>query len=146
MFIFSSLAYSEPQTLFSKNQPIEITADLLKADQQTGITVFEGSVIARQGDTILRADSMKVYTDKQGNIQRIVAIGNVKLERNGQQITAQQAEYFHKKGIIIFTGKPVAQSKDTTVMGKKIIYYTSDGKTIVEHSHVILYRKSNGNP
>jgi lipopolysaccharide export system protein LptA len=138
----SGLAQKPPEDLFSGDAPVEIRANTLRSDQKKGITVFEGSVVATQGDTTLRADRMEVYTDDKGTIARIVATGNVLLQKDNQKISAQQAEYIHKEGMIIFTGRPVATSEGTTVMGKRIIYHTSDGSTTVEQSYVIIEKRT----
>ncbi len=149
VFVLSQglLAQTAPEGLFSGHGPVEIKADRLISDQKKGITVFEGSVVARQDNTTLRADRMEVFTDQKGTITRILATGNVRLERQGQSITSSRAEYIQKKGIIIFTGEPVARGEGTTVMGSRIIYQTEDGSTLVEDSRVIIQRqRQDGRP
>ncbi len=144
LYVYAHAQPSNTEGLFSADAPIEIKAQTLKSDQKAGVTVFEGSVVATQADTTLKADRMEVHTDDKGTITKIIAMGNVMLKKQNQTITAEQAEYIHQDETIIFTGNPVARSEDTTVMGTKIIYHTSDGSTTVENSRVIIKKTKKG--
>lgn len=143
-FCAAVYAQATPEGIFSGKGPVEIKADKLTSDQKRGVTVFEGSVVAKQDNSTLRADRMEVYTDEKGSITRIIAVGNVVLEKQGQSISSSMAEYIHNERIIVFTGGPVARGEGTTIMGERIIYHTEDGKTTVEQSRVIIERKDTG--
>ncbi len=125
---------------FAEKGPIEITSEKLYADNRTNRSVFEGSVVARQGMTVLYADRMEVVYTEKGDVEEIIATGNVRLVKGDREVTSSKAHYFQKEGKIVFTGSPVAKDSKSTVSGTKMVYYIQEGKSIVENSKVILKR------
>jgi lipopolysaccharide export system protein LptA len=131
-----------PLPFLSVGQPIEITSDRLTADNQAKTAVFDGSVKAKQGETLLSADWMKVFYSEGGDITRIHARGGVHFSRRDREISSEEATYFQDEGKVVFTGNPVAKDSKGTITGTKMIYFTENGRSIVENSHVILKRSS----
>lgn len=130
-------------TLFSGNAPIEITSEMLTADNLKNIAVFKGSVTAIQGKTTLNSDWMKVLYSESGDIIEIHSKGSVKLMQEGKTITSEEAAYYSNKGEIIFTGSPVAKDGRSTITGSRMTYFEKDGSSIVENPKVVL-NKSRG--
>lgn len=78
--------------------PVEIEADMLEVDRETGIATFSGSVRARQNDFRLDADQLLVFSgeDTEGNatISRLEASGSVLIDSAGElQARAQWAVF-----------------------------------------------------
>ena len=58
--------------------PVEVTADRLSVDQQTGEAIFTGNVVIGQGEMRLSADEVLVfYREEPSGVSRLEAIGNV---------------------------------------------------------------------
>jgi len=126
---------------FSESAPIEITSEKLIADSNNHSAIFEGSVVAKQGKTVLSADWMEVTYNNTGEVIKILAKGGVTIIRENKKISSKEAEYYRKEGKIVFTGNPVANSPNNTISGTKIVYFIKDGRTIVENSKVIIGKK-----
>ena len=60
--------------------PIEVSADNLSVDQDSGTAVFSGNVVIGQGDLRLSAGSVRVvYSDSTGDIAHLLATDGVTL-------------------------------------------------------------------
>ncbi|HHN64758.1 MAG TPA: lipopolysaccharide transport periplasmic protein LptA [Nitrospirae bacterium] len=138
---FAGEADRKNAPFFSERGPIEITSERLQADSNKNIAIFEGNVVAKQGQTRLYARWMKVKYDKDGQVEEIHAKGEVRLVKLDRVVTSDEAVYFSNEGKIVFTGSPVAEDKKSTVRGSKMVYYIKDGRSIVENSTVLIKGK-----
>jgi len=78
--------------------PVEVAADSLTVDQDTGTAVFSGNVVIGQGDLRLSAGSVRViYDEATGDITKLNASGTEAAE-------AQTAVYDLTSGTIVLTG------------------------------------------
>jgi lipopolysaccharide export system protein LptA len=89
--------------------PVEITSDALELDQAEGTAVFTGDVKVGQGTLRLAADRLEVfYADTEGagtgEVQRMLASGNVTLTSGGEAAEAERAAYDVASGIIEMQG------------------------------------------
>lgn len=85
--------------------PVEITADSLSVDQETGIAAFSGNVLIAQGELRLSAGSVEVvYDDDSGDITRLVASGGVTFVTATDAAEAQTAVYDLAENKLTMTG------------------------------------------
>lgn len=124
-------------------EPTVITSQTLWADNKEKTALFEGSVVAKKGETTLSSDKMLVHysEDKGNNIKRIDAEGHVKLIKGDRTVTSQTATYLIDPERVIFTGDPVATDGDNVVKGTKMTYFIKDDRYTVENSKVFLKEK-----
>ena len=92
-----------------RTQPVEITSDRLDLDQAAGTAVFAGGVKVGQGTLRLSADRVEVFyvagTDgAAGQVQRLVANGNVTLSNGTEAAEADQATYEVLAGTVDMQG------------------------------------------
>jgi lipopolysaccharide export system protein LptA len=74
--------------------PVEISADNLNIDQDSGRAVFSGNVVIGQGDLRLAAGTVQVtYSDEQGKISALNASGGVTFVTESEQAEAASAVY-----------------------------------------------------
>jgi lipopolysaccharide export system protein LptA len=118
--------------------PIVITSTTLSADSANNTAVFEGSVVATTDDMTLHSDKMTVYYTKDGDIERIDAVGNIKLVKGERVLTSRQATYLAKEGKITFTGEPMAVEGANVITGSKIVYLVDEDRSIVHDSKVYI--------
>ena len=146
LFIFFSLfwncdpAYSEEKKTLD-DAPIRITSDKMIAEKGSSMVEFIGNVAATQEDSILLADSMKVYfvTDKkkknqaQSNITKIVSTGNVRYTAGERKAFADEAVYTTADDVLVLKGNaPRLVTGTSFVTGKKITLYRKQDKVLVE--------------
>ena len=135
-----NLAYSEENKGLGED-PIRITSDSMVAEKGSSMVEFIGNVEATQLDSVLLADSMKVYfmTDKkkknqdQSNITKIVSTGNVRYTAGERKAFADEAVYTTVDDVLVLKGKaPRLVTGTSFVTGKKITLYRKQDKVVVE--------------
>ncbi|UTH44336.1 lipopolysaccharide transport periplasmic protein LptA [Loktanella salsilacus] len=85
--------------------PVEVTADNLNVDQDTGSAVFSGNVVIGQGDLRLSAPSVQVtYAADSGDITRLQATGGVTFATATEAAEAQSADYNLANGLLTLNG------------------------------------------
>lgn len=113
-----------------RRQPIEIEADQGSLDKGNQNTVFSGNVIIKQGSLNIRADSVQVSRDEQGN-QRMQASGRPvrfgqtldggKGEVKGQ---ANRVQYASNTGVVTLSGNAKVSRGGDRAEGETIVYNT----------------------
>lgn len=114
------------------SKPITIKADDLKADNKGKTAIFTGRVVARQEDVTIYSDKLIIYYgDGQDEVDKIEAIGSVRILQTNRVGTGGHALYENREGRITLTINPkVTQDKDS-VTGKVIIYYLDEERSEV---------------
>lgn len=88
------------------NAPVEVTADTLNVDQDTGTAVFSGNVVIGQGDLRLSAPEVRVtYAADTGDITRLQATGGATFATATEAAEAQSADYDLASGLLTLTGE-----------------------------------------
>lgn len=86
-------------------EPVEVTADNLSVDQETGQAIFSGNVVIAQGEMRLSAERvLVVYREDPRGIDRIEATGNVILVSGTDAAESERADYNVDDGTIVMTG------------------------------------------
>ncbi|WP_300032892.1 LptA/OstA family protein [uncultured Roseobacter sp.] len=89
----------------SKDLPVEVTADNLAVDQETGSAVFTDNVVISQGEMRLSAPRvLVVYKEETQGIERLEATGGVTLVSGEDAAESQVANYDIDNGSIVMTG------------------------------------------
>lgn len=84
---------------------VEITADNLSVDQDTGVAIFQGNVVIGQGSLRLAAGRVEVvYDGTSGNISRLSASSGVTFVTATEEAEAQNAEYNLSEGTLSLSG------------------------------------------
>ncbi|WP_291459704.1 LptA/OstA family protein [Desulfobacula sp.] len=133
--------YSQTQNEADK-APLHVVSDKMIAQQNASMVEFIGNVKATREDSIVFADSIKIYfvddsTDKdnsaQSNVKKIVSTGNVRYTAGKQKAFADKAVYTTHDEILVLTGKsPKLITGTNFVTGKKITLFRNQDKVIVE--------------
>jgi lipopolysaccharide export system protein LptA len=118
--------------------PIVITSKTLSADSANNSALFEGSVVATTDEMTLYSDRMMVYYTEDGDIEKIDAIGNIKLVKGKRVLTSKKAVYLAKEGKITFIGEPMAVEGANVITGSKIVYLVDEDRSIVHDSKVYI--------
>lgn len=84
---------------------VEVTADSLSVDQDTGVAVFTGNVVIGQGELRLSAGTVRViYADASGEISQLEAAGGVTFITDTEAAEASTADYNLTTGQLILSG------------------------------------------
>jgi lipopolysaccharide export system protein LptA len=132
----------KPPTADPEQKKIHITAQRLISDSAHNNAEFIGNVCARQGDTVITADRLKIFfagKSENGNasptqsMEKLVATGNVEIKFDNRLAVAQQAVYITAQRVLTLTGpEATVTSGDNTISGESITFYREDGRFTVE--------------
>lgn len=117
------------------NAPVEVAADSLSVDQDTGTAIFDGNVVIGQGDLRISAGRAQVvYDGVSGNIASFAASGGVTFATATEAAEAQNATYDLTNGQLVLTGEvlltqgPSALSADRMTIDVKTGNAQMDGR------------------
>lgn len=124
---------SSPGHKDRSNKPINVKADHLQVDNDEKKAVFTGRVIAVQDDITMYCDRLEVFYDNASDeVDKIIAIGNVRILQKNRVGTGGRAVYENKLGKITLTINPKVTQDNDTITGKVITYYTDEKTSIAE--------------
>lgn len=120
--------------------PVEVTADTLDVDQQSGEAVFAGNVLISQGDMRLSAPRVTVvYSTESRAIARMEAVGGVTLVSGPDAAEANRAEYTIDSGVIVMTGDVLlTQGPSALTSDKMTVNLTTGSAQMVGRVTTIL--------
>ena len=125
---------------------IHITADNLVADDNEKFAEFSGNVKAVQGGTEITADRLRILyqgspaagesaesnssADPQGSIQRIIAVGAVRITFDEMVAEAREAVYTTADRILVLSGpdSKVIKPDSGTISGSRITVERDTGR------------------
>ncbi len=88
--------------------PVEVTAETLVIDQETGAAVFSGNVQIVQGDLSIVAGEVEVvYVEETGQISSLSIRGGVEFTGPSESAKAETAEYDISGGMLVLRGNVV---------------------------------------
>lgn len=113
--------------------PVEITADELTVDQQTGLAVFIGNVVAGQGEMRLSAARVRVQYavvngQATGDIDKLFASGGVTLVNGAEAAEARDAVYAVGAAEIVMTGDVILTQGVNALSGEKLTVDLNTGQ------------------
>jgi len=113
-------------------QPIKIKANELVTDNNNRTSTFVGKVSARQGDLTIFSDKLVInYAEKDQEVEKVEAFGNVRILQGNRQALAGHALYENKAGKIILDTAPKVYQGDDVISGNVITYLVDEQKSVV---------------
>jgi lipopolysaccharide transport protein LptA len=145
LFFFSATAAFAKNTNKSDDdkmaeKPLHVVSDKMVAQKDTSMIEFIGNVKATREDSIILADSIKIFihtaeTKIEGktDLKKIIATGNVEYTAGERKVFADKAVYTTADEILILTGKACKLiTGKSHVTGNKITLFRNDDRAIVE--------------
>jgi len=113
--------------------PTVIEADELIYLQKENKAIYIGHVVVKRGDLTIYSNKLEVYLNDEGDVEKIIAIGNVRIykapDREGR---ADKAIYSKKDDTIMLIGNALLKQGKNVVEGAKIIYHITKEITEVK--------------
>jgi lipopolysaccharide export system protein LptA len=118
----------------SKQNPILITSDRMEVDRQKNMLIYQGQVVAIQGDMTMRSDKLTTYFDPDlQQIKEAIAEGKlVQITQGDRVATGTKAVFDGVTQTMTMTGNPMMRQGNSQVSGEKIIYFMTEDRMIVE--------------
>ena len=117
---------------FDSDRPVKITSKSLEADNKRNEVTFKENVVAKQGDMVIFSDIMKVKYKTKGGIQRIEAIGNVKMKQEDRIATGEKIVFYNPEQKIVMTGNPRIWQDDNLISCDKVTVLLKEDKIFFE--------------
>lgn len=112
---------------------VEVAADSLSVDQDTGTAVFEGNVVIGQGALrISAARAQVVYDGSTGDIASFQASGGVTFANGTEAAEAQNANYDLQNGQLILTGNVLLTQGASALAAEKMTIDVNTGNAQME--------------
>ena len=132
LFQVSTASAAAPVHKDRASLPITVKSNEMTADNKGKTALFSGKVVAKQGDITIFSDKLVVnYADKNGEVEKVEALGNVRIIQLNKTGFAEQAVYDSRNGRIVLTGNPRVVQGGDSITGKVITYYVDDEKSDV---------------
>jgi lipopolysaccharide export system protein LptA len=122
--------------------PLHVVSDKMVTQKDASMVEFIGHVKATRKDSVVFADSIKIYFvtgnkdnsgSAQSNVKKIVSTGNVRYTAGERKAFADEAVYTAADDILVLTGTaPKLVTGSSYVTGKKITLFRKQDKVLVE--------------
>ncbi|MFA8441728.1 LptA/OstA family protein [Yoonia sp.] len=107
---------------------VEVTADSLSVNQDSGRAVFDGNVLVVQGDLRLSAGQVEViYGTDTSQIARLVASEGVTFVTADEAAEAEQADYDIAAGLLVLTGNVLLTQGPSAISANQMTINVTDG-------------------
>lgn len=139
--VSQAMAKSDAETV-----PTEVTSDSMQYNSERQYVVFKGNVHVMRPDFQIWSDTLTLYfEDKEekkaassspmpmqsGEVSRIVAKDNVRMDYDGKKGTCDIATYTTADGLLVMDGNPELSDGDNNIKGSKILFYTEENRSEV---------------
>lgn len=121
----------------------EVDAEWMVSTESGSKSVFERSVVVRQGDLLATGDRLDARTmqgaDGSGgnaDLQTLTLIGNVDAVRGPQRARASRAIYDPATGDLVLEGRPVVTEGPNVIRGERIVVDGETGNARVSRARV----------
>jgi lipopolysaccharide export system protein LptA len=121
---------------------LDITAERMTFDQRTRTFLFEQNVHIRRCDMLIWCDRLEVINSAEaGEVERILATGNVRVQRGAQHVRAGRAEYFAADERLVLTGNPRAWDTEEQheVSGDEIVVFLPQDNIVVKRARALFH-------
>lgn len=125
VLFFSTLALTTTSHAKEVEEDIIISANNARFHQDEGWGIYQGQAELEQGQRHMTAEIIKLYVNKNGDLERVEAEGNPVILRDGQDIEARAdfLLYEVKKDTITLTKNAYINNEGRTFEGAKVIYH-----------------------
>jgi lipopolysaccharide export system protein LptA len=123
---------------------VEVAADSLTVDQDTGTAIFEGNVVIGQGDLRIGAGRAQViYDGTSGNIANFAASGGVTFTTATEAAESQNANYDLTNGKLVLTGDVLLTQGPSALSADRMTIDVKTGNAQMEGRVRTVFQQAN---
>jgi len=119
----------------SRREPIEITSERLDFDYRNRRTLFRGGVQVKQGDIVMKSDTLVVKyqeVDDQQKLSEVAAEGHVTITQGARRATGDRAVFEQSTRTLVLTGNARLEEGSNQLNGDTIIVYPDESRMEVK--------------
>ncbi len=146
--LINNFGYAQEKTapLLGSNEKIEISSDALTVEHGSRYAEFFGNVKVIQGDSVIKADRIRIYykegvgqdikpAQSEDAIEKMVAKGNVKIRFQNRVAVTEEAVYITKTKVLMLSGdNSKITSGNDSISGARITVFTDSNRIMIESS------------
>lgn len=126
--------------------PVEVSADNLSVDQDSGTAVFSGNVVIGQGNLRLSAGSVRVvYAEATGDIAQLIASGGVTFVTDTEAAEASAADYNLTTGMLVLSGEVLLTQGASALSAEKMTINLNTGNAEMSGRVRTVFQQDGGN-
>ena len=114
------------QLAAQSDEPVDITGDT--AEFQEDLAVWTGNVRVLQGEAILTTDRLEADINKEGDFDKIRAIGSVRYSNGNEAITGERALFDNVARTITITKNVIVIQGKQVISAGAVVYWIDTGK------------------
>lgn len=111
---------------FDSTAPIDVDAARIDIQDKENEAIFSGAVVIRQGSLTLNADRVRISyaKDASGNpqVQRLDALGNVRLRQDMMRATANSGIYDLNSRLVTLLGNVQVDRPGDRLQGARVVW------------------------
>ena len=111
--------------------PVAVSADKLDYFKKESRALYKGHAVARRDTMTLTCDELEAFFATSGEIDRIVARGNVYAIDGDRQVWGDEAEFINQTGVLTMKGKPHGKQGPREVEGELVTVVTGIDRVVV---------------
>lgn len=124
--------------------PVEVAADSLSVDQDTGTAIFAGNVVIGQGALRIAAGQAQVvYDGATGDIASFEASGGVTFANGAEAAEAQSATYDLQNGTLILIGEVLLTQGASALSADRMTIDVETGNAQMEGRVRTVFQQGN---
>lgn len=124
--------------------PVEVAADSLSVDQDTGTAIFDGNVVIGQGNLrIAAARAQVVYNATSGDIASFEATGGVTFANGTEAAEAQSATYDLQNGNLVLVGEVLLTQGASALSADRMTIDVATGNAQMEGRVRTVFQQGN---
>lgn len=124
--------------------PVEVSADNLTVDQDSGTATFAGNVVIGQGDLRIGAGTVRViYDEATGDIARLQASNGVTFTTATEAAEAQSADYNLQAGTLTLSGEVLLTQGASALSANTMVVNVRDGSARMEGRVRTVFQQGN---
>lgn len=111
---------------FDSTAPIDVDAARVDIEDNDNEAIFSGAVVIRQGSLTLNADRVRISYAKDGagnpQVQRLDALGNVRLRQDTMRATANSGIYDLNSRLVTLLGNVKVDRPGDQLAGARVVW------------------------
>ena len=115
--------------------PVTVSADKLDYLKKESRAVYRGHAVAKRDGMTLTCDELEAFFAPSGEIQRIVARGNVYAIDGDREAWGDEAEFINETGVLTVKGNPRGKQGPREVEGEVVTFTTGIDRVVVTKAH-----------
>lgn len=127
--------------------PLEVTSRKLTIEGEKNLAVFSGDVKVTREDVTILCDALRVHyrsvprggegasaslPEGLGEVDRIVATGNVVIRKGAKRLTGDEAVYTAREEKMVVTGHAVMEEGNNVIRGNRVVFFLDRNLGTVE--------------